>query len=98
MLAGPQGRVLGSTGQGGPSSVTPGGQHSPRRPTPRGGVRPPGATSRTSGDRHGRPVRPTFAFARPEPLHVAVITPPWMELPPTGYGGIEAVCADLVVA
>jgi glycosyltransferase involved in cell wall biosynthesis len=55
-------------------------------------------TSRINGDRHGRPVRPTVAFTRPEPLHVAVIAPPWMELPPRGYGGIEAVCADLVVA
>jgi glycosyltransferase involved in cell wall biosynthesis len=43
-------------------------------------------------------VRPTVAFARPKPLHVAVIAPPWMELPPTGYGGIEAMCADLVAA
>jgi hypothetical protein len=29
-------------------------------------------------------------------LHVAVIAQPWMEMPPTGYGRIEAVCADLV--
>jgi glycosyltransferase involved in cell wall biosynthesis len=43
-------------------------------------------------------VRPTIVSPRPEPLHVAVIAPPWLELPPTGYGGIEAVCADLVVA
>jgi glycosyltransferase involved in cell wall biosynthesis len=43
-------------------------------------------------------VRPTIAFACPKPLHVAVIAPPWMELPPTGYGGIEAVCADLIAA
>jgi hypothetical protein len=27
-----------------------------------------------------------------------VVAPPWMELPPTGYGGIEAVCADLIAA
>jgi glycosyltransferase involved in cell wall biosynthesis len=29
-------------------------------------------------------------------LRVAVVAPPWFELPPTGYGGIESVVADLV--
>ncbi|XVV00594.1 glycosyltransferase family 4 protein [Actinosynnema sp. CA-248983] len=29
-------------------------------------------------------------------LRVAVIAPPWLELPPTAYGGIETMCADLV--
>lgn len=29
-------------------------------------------------------------------LHVAMIAPPYFDLPPTGYGGIEAVVADLV--
>ncbi len=28
-------------------------------------------------------------------LRVAMVAPPWYELPPTGYGGIESVCADL---
>ncbi|TQM85123.1 glycosyltransferase involved in cell wall biosynthesis [Saccharothrix saharensis] len=27
---------------------------------------------------------------------VAMIAPPWFELPPSGYGGTEAMCADLV--
>lgn len=30
------------------------------------------------------------------PLRIAMIAPPWFELPPTGYGGVEAVVADLV--
>ena len=31
-----------------------------------------------------------------KPLRVAMIAPPWFELPPTAYGGIESMCADLV--
>jgi glycosyltransferase involved in cell wall biosynthesis len=27
---------------------------------------------------------------------IAMIAPPWFELPPSAYGGIESVCADLV--
>jgi glycosyltransferase involved in cell wall biosynthesis len=30
------------------------------------------------------------------PLRVAVVAPPWFEVPPQGYGGIEAMCAGLV--
>ena len=30
------------------------------------------------------------------PLRIAVLAPPWFELPPVGYGGIESVVADLV--
>lgn len=30
------------------------------------------------------------------PLRIAMVAPPWFELPPTGYGGIESVVADLV--
>jgi glycosyltransferase involved in cell wall biosynthesis len=30
------------------------------------------------------------------PLRVAVVAPPWFELPPTGYGGIEWMCYWLV--
>ena len=30
------------------------------------------------------------------PLNVAVVAPPWFEVPPQGYGGIESVVADLV--
>src|SRR5687768_16234011 len=29
-------------------------------------------------------------------LKIAVIAPPWFPVPPTGYGGIESVCAGLV--
>jgi glycosyltransferase involved in cell wall biosynthesis len=31
-----------------------------------------------------------------QPLRVAVVAPPWYEVPPTGYGGIESVVAGLV--
>jgi glycosyltransferase involved in cell wall biosynthesis len=29
-------------------------------------------------------------------LHVAVVAPPWFRVPPSGYGGVESVCGDLV--
>ncbi len=32
------------------------------------------------------------------PLRIAMVAPPWFELPPQGYGGIEAVCAGLADA
>lgn len=32
------------------------------------------------------------------PLKIAMLVPPWYELPPDGYGGLERVCADLVDA
>jgi glycosyltransferase involved in cell wall biosynthesis len=30
------------------------------------------------------------------PLRIAMVVPPWYELPPHGYGGVEAMCAALV--
>ncbi len=30
------------------------------------------------------------------PLRIAMVAPPWFEVPPEGYGGIEAMCAVLV--
>jgi glycosyltransferase involved in cell wall biosynthesis len=30
------------------------------------------------------------------PMHIAVVAPPWYEIPPAGYGGIEAMCFWLV--
>ena len=32
------------------------------------------------------------------PLRIAMVIPPWYEIPPRGYGGIEVVCAALVDA
>ncbi|WP_019819696.1 glycosyltransferase family 4 protein [Saccharomonospora saliphila] len=29
-------------------------------------------------------------------LEIAMVAPPWFELPPTAYGGIEAMCSDLI--
>jgi glycosyltransferase involved in cell wall biosynthesis len=51
------------------------------------------------------PVQPTRAgtpLPRPDgpnrPLRVAMVVPPWYEVPPHGYGGIEQVCAALADA
>jgi glycosyltransferase involved in cell wall biosynthesis len=33
-----------------------------------------------------------------DPLHIAMIAPPWFDIPPTAYGGIEQVVGDLTVA
>jgi glycosyltransferase involved in cell wall biosynthesis len=30
------------------------------------------------------------------PLRIAIVAPPWFEIPPDGYGGIERVCFNLV--
>lgn len=30
------------------------------------------------------------------PLRIAMIMPPWYEVPPAGYGGLERVCASLI--
>lgn len=30
------------------------------------------------------------------PLHIAMVAPPWFDVPPPAYGGVEAVVADLV--
>jgi glycosyltransferase involved in cell wall biosynthesis len=40
---------------------------------------------------------PPFPTSGPR-LRIAVVAPPWFELPPPAYGGIEAMCADLVAA
>jgi glycosyltransferase involved in cell wall biosynthesis len=31
-----------------------------------------------------------------EPLRIAMVAPPWYEVPPHGYGGVEALCGALV--
>jgi glycosyltransferase involved in cell wall biosynthesis len=38
------------------------------------------------------------ARASSKPVHVAMIAPPYFDVPPAGYGGVEAVVADLVDA
>jgi glycosyltransferase involved in cell wall biosynthesis len=30
------------------------------------------------------------------PLRIAMVVPPWCEVPPSGYGGLEQVCASLI--
>ena len=32
----------------------------------------------------------------PPPLSIAMVVPPWYEVPPAGYGGLEQVCASLI--
>src|SRR4051794_18454211 len=32
------------------------------------------------------------------PLRIAMVVPPWYEIPPSGYGGIELICAALTDA
>jgi len=41
-----------------------------------------------------RPESPPTATLRP--LSILQVVPPWLPVPPRGYGGIEAVCATLV--
>lgn len=38
----------------------------------------------------------TMPGAVQRPLRIAMVVPPWYELPPPGYGGLEQVCAALV--
>ncbi|MFC5063801.1 glycosyltransferase family 4 protein [Actinomycetospora atypica] len=44
------------------------------------------------------PLRTTDEEPADGPLRVAVVAPPWLELPPDAYGGVESVCSDLVDA
>jgi glycosyltransferase involved in cell wall biosynthesis len=39
---------------------------------------------------------PVRQHAAVPPLRIAMVAPPWFEIPPLGYGGIESVVADLV--
>src|SRR5690606_26063517 len=45
-------------------------------------------------DQHEVDHRRTGAHARP--LKIAMVMPPWYEVPPAGYGGLELVCASLI--
>src|SRR5437867_3411258 len=40
--------------------------------------------------------QPTPADDASAPLRIAMMAPPWFEVPPEGYGGIGAMCATLV--
>ena len=45
----------------------------------------------------GRVVSPHLAQPVPgRPLRIAMVMPPWLEVPPAGYGGMERVCASLI--
>jgi hypothetical protein len=39
-----------------------------------------------------------FGRGRARPLHVAVLAPPWIPVPPPGYGGIEFVISEIASA
>lgn len=43
-------------------------------------------------------LRTPEAAAAPQRLHIAMIAPPYFDVPPMAYGGVEAVVADLVDA
>jgi glycosyltransferase involved in cell wall biosynthesis len=43
-------------------------------------------------------LRTPEVVANPQRLHIAMIAPPYFDVPPSGYGGVEAVVADLVDA
>ena len=36
-----------------------------------------------------------MSSAAPASLRIALVAPPWFQIPPRGYGGIEAMVADL---
>jgi hypothetical protein len=62
----------------------------------------PGATSdhahnivALSGQRRGVPERKRAERTSDPRLHIAMLTPPWIPVPPPGYGGIEFVVALL---
>jgi glycosyltransferase involved in cell wall biosynthesis len=38
----------------------------------------------------------TEDWARRPPMRIAIVAPPWYPIPPTGYGGIERICYELV--
>lgn len=45
----------------------------------------------------GHPSGPSAEIADRLPsLRIALVAPPWFEVPPTAYGGIERICYDLV--
>ncbi|MFL6088801.1 MAG: glycosyltransferase family 4 protein [Aeromicrobium sp.] len=43
-----------------------------------------------------RSLRPSDGVRADGALRIAMVAPPWFELPPRGYGGIETIVADLV--
>ncbi|GLZ55629.1 glycosyltransferase family 4 protein [Actinomycetospora sp. NBRC 106378] len=66
------------------------------------GTRIDTAPRRSTGAARRRPGAEAHGPADPrrgtDPLRVAVVAPPWLELPPDAYGGVEAMCSDLVDA
>jgi len=67
-----------------------------RAPTyDRTGQRPNGG--RPAGAERGPMVSPHLMRPMPgRPLRIAMVMPPWLEVPPAGYGGMERVCASLI--
>ncbi|HEV8152187.1 MAG TPA: hypothetical protein VGP78_04600, partial [Solirubrobacteraceae bacterium] len=59
---------------------------------------PTAARSAAARVRHLDPHARRPRFTRPRPggrLRVALLAPPWIPIPPPGYGGIELVIAEL---
>jgi glycosyltransferase involved in cell wall biosynthesis len=66
-------------------------------PTTRGAASAGGLATSNGAPRQGRDTRPgRRGGSEGGPLRIAMIAPPWFELPPRGYGGTEAVVAALV--
>ena len=51
--------------------------------------------TRSTGPARSRGLTAETADGRPS-LRIAIIAPPWFDIPPVGYGGIECVCYFLV--
>lgn len=54
---------------------------------------------RSRADSDGRAPMVSPHLMRPipgRPLRIAMVMPPWLEVPPAGYGGMERVCASLI--
>ena len=51
-----------------------------------------------SGGSSQRPVAAALSLPPGDPLHVAMLAPPWISVPPPGYGGVESVVSVLTEA
>ncbi|WCB92473.1 Glycogen synthase [Baekduia alba] len=60
-------------------------------------VTSPGRSSRTPR-RDGIPATSSLPSTVPAPLRIAMLAPPWIAVPPPGYGGVESVVSALTEA
>jgi len=55
-------------------------------------------TARPARTTHDRRADGRDRYTRAAPLRVAMLAPPWISVPPPGYGGVESVVASLTEA